>query len=467
MPAVVRNPADERSVSLSESTVPSMLRSLLIVAILIPGVVAAVRSRFAALLLYIWFALFRPQEWLWVDTTSLRLSLMIGMLFVVPCLVTGVFPTLSHPISVGALLLLGAGLLSQVYSVQPDLSWPWVDFFARLILVCLLLVTLTNTRRRFLIVMAVTALSFAFHAAKAGLLSFVVGGVRFGDGLSGAYIDNNGYALATVMVIPLVIATAQNVDRAWLRRGLYAAVPLCIMTVISTFSRAGFLGLCAAAVVFVALQRRRILGFIGLALIAVVWLVAAPIPQGYVDRVQTIQTYREVEDDSTLSRLHFWRVAFNMALDRPFGVGLRNYDQAYDAYDFQQGRYGHNRSVHSSHLEVLAEMGFFGFAVYLVIMALSMRALLRVRARAWLPNLSPEAQRFYFTTANALIASLAGFIVAGAFIALALNDLTWLTVALVIALDRLPVEAPAAAPKDAQPIINPWTAPELAAKATS
>ncbi len=444
-----------------------MLRSLLIVAILIPGIIAAVRSRFAGLLLYIWFALFRPQEWLWIDMTSLRLSLVIGILFVVPCFLTGVFPTLSNPISVGTLLLLGASLLSQVYSVRPDLSWIWVDFFTRLIIVCLLLVTLTNTRRRFLIVMAVVALSVAFHAAKAGLQSLLVGGVRFADGLSGAYIDNNGYALATVMIIPLVIATAQNVDRAWLRRGLYAAVPLCIMTVISTFSRAGFLGLCAATVVFVALQRRRMLAFFGLALVVAIGLVAAPIPLGYFDRVQTIETYREVGEDSALSRLHFWRVAVDMAVDRPFGVGLRNFDQAYDAYDFLQGRYGHNRSVHSSHLEVLAEMGFFGFAVYLMIMVLSVRALLRVRARARLPDLPPEARHFYFTTANALMASLAGFIVAGAFIALALNDLLWFTLALVIALDRLPVEATAAAPKASPALINPWAPSELAAKATS
>lgn len=37
------------------------LRSLLILAIMVPGVFIALFNRFFALLLYIWFALFRPQ----------------------------------------------------------------------------------------------------------------------------------------------------------------------------------------------------------------------------------------------------------------------------------------------------------------------------------------------------------------------------------------------------------------------
>ena len=39
-----------------------MLRSLLILSIIVPGMIAGLRDRFPALLLYVWFALFRPQE---------------------------------------------------------------------------------------------------------------------------------------------------------------------------------------------------------------------------------------------------------------------------------------------------------------------------------------------------------------------------------------------------------------------
>jgi hypothetical protein len=84
---------------------------------------------------------------------------------------------------------------------------------------------------------------------------------------------------------------------------------------------------------------------------------------------------------------------------------------AYDTYDFCDGCYGVHRSVHSSHFQVLAEQGY--------------------------PNLPPDTAHFYLSTANCLAASMAGFLVGGAFVALSLNDVTWLTFALVAALDRL------------------------------
>jgi hypothetical protein len=44
--------------------------------------------------------------------------------------------------------------------------------------------------------------------------------------------------------------------------------------------------------------------------------------------------------------------------------------------------------------------------------------------------------------ANALLTSMVGFATGGAFLALALNDLTWLTFGMVAALDRLSREQP-------------------------
>ena len=83
-----------------------MLRNLFVLGLLIPGMVAASVNRFAALLLYVWFALFRPQEWMWVDVSAFRLSLLLGVLLVVPSLFTGIFPNLSHPLSLGTVAFL-------------------------------------------------------------------------------------------------------------------------------------------------------------------------------------------------------------------------------------------------------------------------------------------------------------------------------------------------------------------------
>jgi hypothetical protein len=60
-----------------------------------------------------------------------------------------------------------------------------------------------------------------------------------------------------------------------------------------------------------------------------------------------------------------------------------------------------------------------------------------VRARALGEHVSAETSKLLFTMANGLMASMVAFLVGGTFIALALNDVTWLTFALVASLDRI------------------------------
>ena len=78
-----------------------MLRTLFILSILVPGFFLSLRNRYVALLMYLWFALFRPQDWLWIDITSLRMSLVLGIILVVPAIASGLFPNVTNPLSVG------------------------------------------------------------------------------------------------------------------------------------------------------------------------------------------------------------------------------------------------------------------------------------------------------------------------------------------------------------------------------
>ena len=435
-----------------------MLRSLLILAILIPGFYAALRSRHAALLMYLWFALFRPQDWMWIDITSLRLSLVFGVLLLAPSIASGVFPNLTHPLSVGMLFFLCSTLMSQLGAVRPDIGWQWIDFVFRLFLACMMLVTLAVESKRLVSVVAVVGGSLGFHAAKAGLAFVVGGGTRFADGLAGAFVDNNGYALGTCMIIPLLLATAQNIQvlfpkvgpvQTWARRAFYATVPLCMFAVIGTYSRGGFLAMSAATLTFLLLQRRRFTALAILLAVLTVFLLVVPIPQAYLDRLETIQTYNEVGEESALSRPHFWKVGIRMGLSNPFGVGLRQYEAAYDKYDFLYGRFGHKRAVHSAHVQVFAELGFFGAAVWAAMFAYAFLACLRIRKRSRQEHLVSGDQRLLFTMANALLTSMMAFIVGGAFLALALNDVTWLTFAMVAAADRLSIML------SASPLVKP------------
>lgn len=405
--------------------------------ILVPGTAVAFVNRYVALLLYVWFGLFRPQDWMWLDISAFQPSLILGIVLVVPALLLGTYPNLSHPLSIAGVGFLMTTLVAQANAAVPAIGWYWVDFLVRLLVVSLLAVTIVSTERRFLGFLAVIACSFGFHSAKAGLASLLGGGLRFQEGLAGAFSDNNGYALGMVMTAPLLVAVGQNVTARWLRLGLYAAAGFTGLAVISTFSRGGFLGLMAVAVTFALLQRRKLRGVAAIAVLAIPFWFFVRSQEGYTERLSTIQTYNEVQETSAISRLHFWQVAVDMALDNPFGIGLFNYEAAYDEYDFLNGAYGRRRAVHSSHFQVLAETGWLGACCYVFLFACAFRTALRVRRRGLQLPIESASRRLFVTGANALMASMGGFLVGGAFIALALNDLTWLTFAMVASLDRI------------------------------
>lgn len=425
----------------SASTLVTHMKTAIVVGIILTGLLAAVVSPFIGLQLYVWFSLFNPQQWLWIDISSARPGLVIGIVLVGRSIAGGRWPHLRHPISYGMTLFMLAGLLAQHSAIDAATGWLWLDFAARLILVCLLAITLVDDERKLRITVAVAALSFGYHSANFGLASMLSGGAKIAQGLSGAFGSvwqgSASFSLGTLMIAYLLLCTAQNAKSALLRWACIAIIPLTLWTVVFSFSRGAFLALGASAVVFTVLQRRPVVALGRLALIVGVLIAVMPLPDEYVDRIQTITTYEEIGEESALSRLHFWRVALEMVKDRPLGVGMRNYEAAYDSYDFSAGRFGQHRAVHSSYFQVLAETGIAGLVIYISLLLGGLRICWRISRATKRLSLISEADRFYFTMANALASSLAAFVVGGAFLSLSLNELTWLLLALIAALDRL------------------------------
>jgi probable O-glycosylation ligase (exosortase A-associated) len=431
------------------------IRFLVLFAFLIPGLIAGLFNRFAAFVVYVWFAMFRPQEWVFTDITWLRLSLVSGLVLVIPSLLTGVLPNLTHPISLGSVLFLLTGLAAQTNAVRPDIGWDWLDYMGRLILVCLFGITILKTRWRLMVAITVFASALGIHAAKVGVMIILTGGMRLLEGFGGSFGDNNEYALGVVMVLPFLVAAAQNFDLIRgqlprsLRWGWWASVPLCVLTIVATYSRGGAIALAAAALVFLILQRRKIFGVVVLGALAVLAVTFAGSLPGYVDRLSTARS--DTQDSSAQGRLHFWRTALTVSADYPLGIGLRNFEQIYDQYDTSGGAYGRHRAVHNSHLQVLVELGIAGFLLWLFLFGYAVFAALRLRRAGRDPARSEEDRRFCFTVGNAFLTSIAGFLVGGTFLSMALNDATWFIFAFVAAADRLRrQEALTAATSDGQ-----------------
>ena len=211
-----------------------------------------------------------------------------------------------------------------------------------------------------------------------------------------------------------------------MRWGCLLAVPLVAIGIVGTYSRSGFLALAAVAFTFVLFQRRRVVWLTGLVVLMVPIGFFMASQEGYLDRMATIQSYED--EASAASRPHFWRVAVAMAVDRPTGIGLFNYESAYDQYDFLTGKYGVHRSVHSSHFQVLAENGFLGAIVDLPVV---LRADIDLPHPTRIRGRRPEDRQTYLA-ARARCGSMMAFLVGVR--SSRYRSTAWLTFAMVAAL---------------------------------
>src|SRR5262249_44007321 len=132
-------------------------------------------------------------------------------------------------------------LICTIYSEHPAWSWnSWV-MFAKVIIVTYIIVLLTTDRDRFRTVLAVIAISLGFECAKQAYAQLILAPGAQNNNSSPFLGDNNGIALGTMMLVPIIGALAQTATRKWERFGYWFLLVGVFMRGITTYSRGGFL----------------------------------------------------------------------------------------------------------------------------------------------------------------------------------------------------------------------------------
>jgi probable O-glycosylation ligase (exosortase A-associated) len=230
--------------------------------------------------------------------------------------------------------------------------------------------------------------------------------------------DNNDLAMALNMVLPIMFFLAREERRPLVRRALWATFSLTLIAIPFTYSRGGMVGLAVVGTLLLFRTRAKAAVVPAcLALVLVFWALA---PETWVARMQTIKSYEE--DQSAMSRFTSWRLGYLIAADRPVtGGGFRVYltKQTYDRYmpDWS----GVVLNAHSIYFLVLAEHGWIGLALFLLLIGAVM---LRLRQLRRLRRTKPELE-WISNYADMLRISMLGYLISGAFINLAYFDLAY------------------------------------------
>jgi probable O-glycosylation ligase (exosortase A-associated) len=352
-----------------------------------------------------------------------------------------------------ALLLLVMLLLTFTSMITSDYvaySWRYWLEFAKALTVTYVMSGLVTDVKKYRQVVLVIALSLGFEGAKQAYVQLLTNPGARNLNVIGVLGDTNGMAVGMLMLAGLFTALVQTAGgrrERWLHQFFFVGVAY---RAISTYSRGGFLAAGALGLVYVLRSKQKIKAIIGIAVTATV--ILSVLPDQYWERISTIQIDQSklktgnADDESALARFHFWEVAINMAKENPgLGIGFNAFNVAYDRHDFSNGFYGRARSVHSSWLGVLAEIGIPGFVVYVSIILLAFFGAHGVASRSRRGEAPPELYHY----AVAIQAGLAAFVVGGSFVPWQYNEMLWHFVGLSMGLRnlaRVPYTAPVREP---------------------
>ena len=250
----------------------------------------------------------------------------------------------------------------------------WI-FIHKMLLMCLVGYALTTTRERVDQLIWVVVLSIGIWGVKGAISVILHGGVDVGihgpdAGVAGS---NNEFGVSLVMILPLIFYRQQCATNRHLRRALLIMGVLVCLAIVFTFSRAGFVALCAAGAVFWLRSRFK---FATAALIIVIGMcIYLLAPQKWFDRMGTIETYQE--DSSATGRLDFWQISLRIAELHPItGGGFHITYSPEITNRMLEGttlrRLTIPRAAHSIWFEVLSEHGWVGLALFVAIAGYSL-----------------------------------------------------------------------------------------------
>jgi probable O-glycosylation ligase (exosortase A-associated) len=407
-----------------------MLRSVFIVLLLLAGGVYALQSTLYAACLYLWIAYFRPEAWAWSGVfRTLNLSYIAGAYLVVRVAFAGAFRL---TFGSGLLLVfLAYSLISSALGPEAAYSLSQWQDFAKTIVVSVILTSVIQSGADLRVIMIVIALSLGFEGTKQGWGNLILHPGGRNDNSIPFLGDNNLVAVGMLMLLPIVGALADT-STGWMKRVFQFMAIGVLYRAVSTYSRGGFLSAGVVGAMWFWRSPHKVKTVAAIVLATA--LVLPVLPQQFWDRMSTITASSDERDFSSASRFHFWQVGVAMANDHPLtGVGKGAYSRLYDRYDWSNGDFGTDRAVHSAWFGVLAELGYVGLLLFIIIIVTSLRSCRRVRLAARRGEVSAALGSYAVGFETALMA----FIVGGSFVSFHYVEMLWHFFALSAALERV------------------------------
>lgn len=412
-----------------------MLRSLFLTFIFLSVVPMITVYPHIGVLVWHWISTFSPHQLASGFITDFPTLVFLGGLTIVSWMFSKEkkMPP-NHPVVWAIVMFFAWTCITTLFSVEFDPKYVKFNTFWKIILFTLLTGCMINRRDRldFLIIILVS--SIGYFAMRGAFGTIMTGGQYAFEGPPGTFIgDRNSLAVAFVMIIPMLIYLGTHLEQKWLRYSALASIPACIIAVLGSQSRGGFIALGAVGVWVILRSKRRFIGLAGLAVTGA--LAIGFMPDTWTNRMQTVETFDQ--DSSMQGRLQMWRFAIDLTADSPImGGGFRTFANRRLAGNYLPAGIP-LRASHSIYYEALGEHGMPGLFFYVLILAAYFFTCNKIVAL----SKSVTELKWAYDLGAMLQASLIGFAVGGALLEIVVFDIFYTFAMMSVIVHVLVLEA--------------------------
>ncbi len=279
--------------------------------------------------------------------------------------------------------------------------------FWKMLVFVVVLGRLATTRENLKIVIwtiVLGSLYVGYDAYTASAWRFSLGRL---DVFGGPDMSTSSGASAHFAAMLPIIGIAFLIAKKW-RWKLLAAVAggFTVNAIILCRTRSAFIGLVIGTLVALVMAPRARRYRIHLCIAIGVLVMSGLTDTHYRNRMATLTSPNTLEDDpSVVGRSKIWKASLQVIRDYPTGVGLGNFSRIIGHYNVHYW----GRSSHSTIITCFVELGILGGILFLLIMAESVRLLLRSARKAHLSDDPLETKLICY----GLLVSLVTYVVAG------------------------------------------------------
>lgn len=404
------------------------MRDVIITLIVFASLPFAFKRPYIGVLMWVWMSVMNPHRLSWGFAYDFPFAAIIAGVTLAGLLFTKDPKKLPFTPVVATFLALTFWMaFGELFALHPTTDL-LMRFLKIALMTCVTLMVVKTKRQVHLLIWVLVA-SLGYYGTKGGAFTVLSGGSFRVWGPEGTFIEgNNEIALGLITIIPIFYYLFLEAPKRWVRYALGAAIVLCAMAAIGSYSRGAMLGL-SAMVLFLWLKSPH-KAKLGLIMVLVIPAALAFMPAQWMQRMDTVKEYKS--DESAQGRINAWTMAFNLATDRPLvGGGFDIYDEATFA------RYApvptDIHAAHSLYFQMLGEHGFVGLGLYLLLgLQVWLAGAKIVKSTARRPDL-----KWASTLATMLQVSMIGFGAGGAFLSLLYFDVPYYLMAIMVITGRI------------------------------